>query len=163
MSKKQLDTSGITNELQGSSLFFQKPKAEIPDPIRSTPPDVPTTPRTPLERQEPSLAAKDATIKQNRPLRMKDSTNASTLSGYQDSVVESIRKSVKVIGKEVTFVRMTPEEKRALADIAYTYKRRGVKTSENEVARIGINYLLEDYKESGKESILAKVIEALLA
>jgi len=31
MSKKQLDTSGITSELSGASLFFQRPKSSVPD------------------------------------------------------------------------------------------------------------------------------------
>jgi hypothetical protein len=50
-----------------------------------------------------------------------------------------------------------------LADIVYTYKRQGVKTSENEINRIAINFLIEDYAKNGKESVLAKVIEALNA
>ncbi len=70
---------------------------------------------------------------------------------------------MKNTGREVTFVRLTPEEKSQLADIVYTYKRQGVKTSENEISRIAMSYLLEDYKAHGQESILAKVIAALLA
>jgi hypothetical protein len=81
----------------------------------------------------------------------------------QDSTIETIRKTVKSLGKEVAFTRVTPEEKGRLTDIVYTYKRQSIKTSENEINRIAINFLIEDYTRNGKESVLAKVIEALNA
>jgi hypothetical protein len=63
----------------------------------------------------------------------------------------------------VSFVRLTPEEKGHLADLVYTYKRQGIKTSENEINRIAVNYILSDYVENGAESVLARVIAALRA
>ena len=75
--------------------------------------------------------------------------------------MEEVRKTVKGVGKEVVYVRLTQEEKAVLADVAYTFKRQGMKTSENEIGRIGVNFLLEDFKVNGKQSILAKVIDAL--
>ena len=48
-----------------------------------------------------------------------------------------------------------------LADIAYTYKRNGVKTSENEIARIAVNFIARDHKENGEKSILDRVLKAL--
>jgi hypothetical protein len=98
-----------------------------------------------------------------QPTSKQTSVKASTLASYHDSLIDTIRKAVKHTGREVTFVRLTPEEKGQLADIVYTYKRHGVKTSENEISRIAINYLLEDYKAKSQESILAKVIASLLA
>ncbi len=94
------------------------------------------------------------------------SNNASLLASKlasKNNVIQIIRKAIKTPGKEVSFVRLTAEEKGQLADIVYTYKRRGKKTSENEINRIAINYILEDYKTNGEHSILASVIEALLA
>lgn len=96
----------------------------------------------------------------------KDSSIASTHASLQASnkdAVENIRKAVKKVGKEVSFIRLTPEEKKQLTDIAYIYKSGGIKTSENEISRIGINYMLEDYHANGENSILARVIEALNA
>lgn len=92
-----------------------------------------------------------------------DSKLASTIAHNQDDVIEMIRKAVKAPGKEVSFVRLTAEEKGHLADIVYTYKRQGKKTSENEINRIAINYILEDYRANGERSILARVIASLLA
>jgi predicted DsbA family dithiol-disulfide isomerase len=93
----------------------------------------------------------------------KESKYASTLASTHTSIVETIRKTVKSLGTKVSFTRVTPEEKARLADIIYTYKRQGVKTSENEINRIAMNFLIEDFHNNGKESVLAQVIEALNA
>ena len=79
----------------------------------------------------------------------------------QGGLVEEIRSAVKEPGKEYFSLRLTAEEKRQLADIAYSFKRQGIKTSETEIVRIGLTFLLSDYKETGKQSLLEKVISAL--
>ena len=79
------------------------------------------------------------------------------------STVRSLRKAVRVIGKEAATHRFTPEEKDLLADIVYTYSRQGYRTSENEVVRIGVNWLIVDYQENGKQSVLHRVLKALMS
>ncbi len=83
------------------------------------------------------------------------------VSHNDDSLIETIRKAVKHLGKEAATYRFTQEEKKALSDIVYTYKGRGVKTSENEITRTAINFLVEDYHQNGDNSILARVLERL--
>jgi hypothetical protein len=78
-----------------------------------------------------------------------------------DGIYEVVRKAVKQIGKEAATHRFTIEEKNHLAEIEYTYKRRGIKTSENEITRIAINYFVEDYRLNGEQSLLAKILERL--
>ena len=84
---------------------------------------------------------------------------------YRDIIVpdmvQRLRKAVKHLGKEAATYRFTEEEKEALADAVYTYGRQKYRTSENEIVRIGINWLLEEYQASGEESVLHKVLEAL--
>jgi hypothetical protein len=77
--------------------------------------------------------------------------------------VQAIRRVVKTPGREVSFVRLSPEEKGELADLVHAYKRQGFKTTENEINRIAINALLADYRANGEESMLAKVLAALRA
>lgn len=77
------------------------------------------------------------------------------------SMVESIRKAVKQVGKEAATHRFTPEEKQAIADIIYTYRRQGFDTSENEIARIALNWLVWDYQENGQHSILTQILSVL--
>jgi hypothetical protein len=79
------------------------------------------------------------------------------------TTVEAIRQVLKAPGREVSFVRLTAQEKAHLSDIVYTYKRQGQKTSETEINRIAINYLLLDFHEHGEQSVLARVLAALRA
>jgi hypothetical protein len=77
------------------------------------------------------------------------------------STIEVIRKAVKEIGKEAATHRFTKGEKDQIAEIVYAYNRRGARTSENEIARIAINSLVQDYKENGENSVLNRVMKAL--
>jgi len=85
------------------------------------------------------------------------------LAPVGSEVIEHIRKTVKVFGKEVSYVRLTVAEKQRLTDLVYAYKRKGMKVAENEINRIAVNLMLEDYSANGPRSVLARVIEALLA
>ena len=147
---------GMFNDLKNISKEGNEPGTPTQPkkenkPRQQTPASTPVQKSTSAVKRESNTASKQA------------SSNASTLANNQATNVESIRKTVRRIGKEVTFVRLTPEEKAQLADIIYTYKRQGTKTSENEIARIGLNHLIADYQANGEESVLAQVIAALNA
>jgi hypothetical protein len=126
-------------------IYGTKPKVTPPPPAQDTPEETPARPPVPTKASR------------------KDSKHASTLASNHEAVIETIRKTVKRLGNTVSFTRLTPDEKGRLADIVYTYKRQGVKTSENEINRIAINFLIEDFQAHGDESVLAQVIEALNA
>jgi len=83
------------------------------------------------------------------------------VSRYHDTTIETVRKAVKVLGKEAATHRFTIEEKHAIADLVYAYKRRGIRTSENEITRIAVNFVLQDNQEGGKNGVLDKVLRAL--
>ena len=93
--------------------------------------------------------------------RHHDTMLDTTIPRYHDTIIETVRKAVKEIGKEAATHRFTLEEKKAIADIIYAYKRQGIKSSENEIARIAINFIIADYEENGENSVLHKAIEAL--
>jgi hypothetical protein len=78
-----------------------------------------------------------------------------------DTSIELIRKAVKSVGKEAATYRLTKKEKQELFEIIYAYRSQGTKISENEIARIAINYLIIDYKSNSMRCILQEVIEAL--
>jgi hypothetical protein len=163
MGKKQLDTVQIANELQGSS-FFQQPGTPVTPPAAqatSSPHEVPPPPLPqPVPHEQPSRtpARQQAPV----PASEKASTVASTLADDRD-IIEAIRKVVKHVGKDPLFVRVTEREKRQIQDIAYSYNTQGITTTDNQLCRIAINYMLEDYQANGKQSILALVLEALNA
>ncbi len=171
MSKKKLDEQTIVNELKGSSLYFQARSLRS----RMPPKNVATAPVVPSEGRQIQKEGKDfpssnqalkndltSTEKTGSTLKQ-EIKEESVQASYHASMIEKIRKSVKSVGREILYVRLTPDEKNQLVDIVYTYKRQGMKTSENEINRIAVNFLLEDYKSNGQASILARVIEALLA
>jgi hypothetical protein len=135
----------------------------LEEPKKVTPP-VDTTPPAKKDSSQSKQSVIKKTLKKvDNNASKQASMDASTLAYKQDELVEDIRKTVKHLGKEVTFIRLTPEEKGQLTDIVYAYKRQGIKTSENEIGRIGLNYLIADYQANGEESVLAQVIAALNA
>jgi len=102
-----------------------------------------------------------ATEKPSNHDTMAPRNRGTVVSSNHDTIIETIRKAVKELGKEAATHRFTLDEKKAVLDIIYSYKGSGIRTSENEVARIAINYVLEDYKQNGRNSILDQVLRAL--
>ena len=49
----------------------------------------------------------------------------------------------------------------ALRSIEREYEEKDIRTSENEITRIAINYILEDYKLNTDNSILAQILDML--
>ncbi len=80
---------------------------------------------------------------------------------YHDTIIESVRKAVKEFGKEAATHRFTTAEKKAIADIIYSYKNRGIRTNENQIARIAVNFIINDHRENGENSVLDKTLRAL--
>ena len=141
-------------------------EAPLSPPREGHPDTAPRRPRTAAVREAPQPARppKRGTFTLASP---EDSVLASqpaiTLASVRADEIESIRQIIKVPGREVSFVRLTPEEKAHLSDIVYTFKRQGQKTSETEINRIAINFLLLDFHEHGEQSVLARVLAALRA
>ena len=137
---------------------------------------VPAKPITPTPSPEtPSPLYKDKDIGEKNVVKKKlpvskhasnqeliqASNHAIMQAGMQESMIEVIRKAVKDSGKESATYRFTPEEKKALLELTFTYKVQGFKTSENELTRIAINFILEDHKQNGRNSVLEQVLQAL--
>ncbi len=148
MSKKKLNTSMVLNELSGQSVYFRKDSPVGKTQVTDNQPED-NTDIMDGSKQPPKLDA------------MPPSNHDTTVSRYHDTTIETVRKAVKEIGKEAATHRFTPDEKQAIADLVYTYKRQGTRTSENEVARIAVNFVLQDHSENGENSVIDKVLKAL--
>ncbi len=141
----------MTRSGLADSPFFTAPVLPAPAPAAERP-----------ARTSDSVQKENSAIKQaDKPASLPSSQNASMHASVTESMVELIRKTVKEVGKESTTFRFTPEEKRTLLELAFSYKVQGFKTSENELARIALHFLLEDHKQNGKNSLLAQVLQAL--
>lgn len=143
--------------LADSPFFSIPPKSTSPAPSQEIPTPVETKPI------EKNVAEKKLAVVQqagNQEI-MQASNHTSMHAGVQETMIELIRQAVKDIGKESATYRFTPEEKKALLELTFTYKVQGYKTSENELTRIAINFILEDHKQNERNSILEKVLQAL--
>ena len=125
------------------------------------------------ETQEPTAKGVNPPIAQVQPEKLEHKPqsgdrdtkqprhHATVTPRHRDTTIEAIRAAVKVFGKEAATHRFTLEEKRAIRDIVYAYEGQGIRTNENEVSRIGVNFLVEDYRTNGENSILHKALKAL--
>ena len=147
MSKK-LNTDQIRQELEGSAFFPNGRTGQESAP------------------SEPTRDSKQA----SKRASTKASKQASTLASRHQkgdapvlpqATLTAIRKTVRVPGREVTYVRLSSEEKARLYEVVSTYKLQGHKITETEISRIAVNFILEDYRAHGEQSILAQALTAL--
>src|SRR5512132_391823 len=142
-----------------ASPFAGLDKALLRSTKQSSPP-----PQQDMEQDTAKAPNPDTTIPRHHdtaasatPPRNEDTTVAHA----EDDILDVVRKAVRQIGKEAATHRFTMDEKTSLADIEYTYRRRGIRTSENEITRIAINYFIQDYRAHGDSSLLAKTLKRL--
>lgn len=155
--------------------FIPSRVPELRSPLDNLPAISPPTPKKGTDsRGEDAHAHSETTAGSIFPKQPQDDpkNNISTdtvISRYHDTTIpentddtiEAIRKAVKHLGKEAATYRFTEEEKKALSNVVFVYRNKRVRTSENEITRIAINFLLEDYRSRGEQSLLAKVLEKL--
>ncbi len=160
MSKK-LNITSITNELEESAFFSSKKRPSV-SPAK---PQVIEEPK-PKELKKPIQAPKKETPKTDTMIpryhdTVKPLHHDTMIPSTEDEMVETIRKAVKQVGKEPATQRLTLEEKRQLKTIEFAYGGQGIETSANEIIRIATNYIFQDYKQNGENSVLAKVLKKL--
>lgn len=150
---KKLNEDAIVNELHGQSLFF-KPKKAAEESQQPSPTLVVISP---LEVKNPAPAIEAVPERDTTTPRYHDTV----IPRHHDNIIETTRRAVKQLGKEAATHRFTVEEKKALKSIERDYEERDIRTSENEITRISINYIIEDYRKNGNDSILARVLKLL--
>jgi len=84
-----------------------------------------------------------------------------TRETLDDGALESIRKEVKMFGKEAATHRFSKKEKEAITDLIYGFKKKNIQTSENEIARIAINFIIIDFKKNKNYSVLENILRLL--
>lgn len=124
------------------------------------------TPIQPFNRvrqpaSQPIFEKRDTVIPRHHDTSV--SSHHDTMQPSYHATIQQVRKAVKEIGKEAATHRFTTQEKQALAELIYRYRQQGIKTTENEIARIALNYLIEDFRQAGKDSILERVLRELNA
>lgn len=158
------------------SPFFHMPASQeaavTPSPDRQTSPQETVTNQREASLKSDKLHQTEVRLKRKKPALQPGGINSdddtmpprhrdTMIPRYHATIIEVIRAAVKQFGKEAATHRWTPEEKKAVANITYTYKTQGIRTSENEIARIAVNFVVADYEENGENSILEQVLKAL--
>ena len=98
-----------------------------------------------------------------RPARHPATTKPRHPAPMTAATVRRLRQAVRRIGKEAATHRFTAQEKADLAQIIYEQGRQGVKTCENEIVRIAVNWLIAEHGARGEQSVLAQALKALRA
>jgi hypothetical protein len=151
------------------SPFFMAPQKPIE--VATPPPSKPPVQKVKEETiKEPKVKTLEKTSNRDTTTpRYHDTTIPSNHASMQPSMqasihgvsIDIVRKAVKEFGKEAATHRFTEAEKKEIADLIYTYKNQGILTSENQITRIAVNFIIGDYKENGQNSVLHKILEAL--
>lgn len=114
------------------------------------------------EHQEAPAPAESNPPKARKAASRPRSAPVPTPTPSSDPLAE-MQQTLKTIGKEIYYVRVTPDEKARIEDVLHALKRRGLRTSANELGRIALNQLLADYEDHGEESVLVRVLSRMRA
>ena len=143
---------------------LNNPTIVVGDPKSTDVGELYSTPTLPTSVINDKPRKSDTTVSRQHATKtphMAPSHRDATVSRHPDKFVDHIRKTVREIGKEAATHRFTVAEKRAINEVVHRYNQQGIKTSENEVARIAINFILSDHESAGKDSVLDQVIRKL--
>lgn len=172
--KKQLPTAVIRSELAHSSVFFQKPVVSQPnDPMvkpaqgkplqpHSLPPAKPPHSSTaPADEELPSKANQQPPSEVLKQDIKTDVVIDVVTSLSQDVILKQWQEIIENTETQNSALRLTSEERYAIEDVVNELRRKyGVKTSMNEIARLGLMLLTHDFKKNKKESMIHKVKKA---
>jgi len=144
--KKNLQIEGITNELEGASLFFAK-KQPLPPPLSSTPSPVPSQP----EPRRRELTTKPAT-KQITKKASNMTSNITILQLFDETDIATLREPAY---QAQTF-RLREQEIEWVKDTAYRLSKemRRKKVSQADILRISFK-LFERLLATNKADLLS--------
>jgi hypothetical protein len=122
--------------------------------VNGTSPDVKVATDTPAKK----ASNRDTTVSRHHDTIAPSNQPAPVTD---DAYLEDIRKAVKQLGEKAATHRFTADEKNDLGELVFAWKKKGISTSENEITRIAVNYMLYDYHKNKQASIVASVLERL--
>src|SRR5450759_20742 len=166
MSKKQLNTLAISNELEGgASLFFSKHPVPTPSIVKHEKTRQKTKTPTKTVHQNPVKEVQSGQIPQQHPedfslthKEMNEVSHNVTTSPLPEVTFRVWKDTIENTETHNSSLRLTNEENYAVEDMINELKRSlKVKTSLNEVARLGLLYIIHDFKQNREKSLVYKV------
>lgn len=167
--KKKALPDDIGNFFQGESVFFRKSTEGDPTPVSAVAPEGTMEPlaptpsplpkeQTPDLRQQPTI--EHTTIADEQQSSNEDILDVMT-SSLHDVNLKEWQEIIENTETQNSALRLTSEERYAVEDVVNDLRRNErVKTSMNEIARLGILLLIHDYKKRRHLSILYGVKKA---
>lgn len=96
--------------------------------------------------------------KQNRKQVNKSATNDVSTSARQHVKLRAWKDTIENTETHNSSLRLTTEEGEHIEDLITDLKRTfKIKTSLNEIARLGLLHLVQDFKQNGENSLIYKV------
>lgn len=155
----------VKNELKGASLFFQKEQQkQAPQALKSAPGEADPA-KVVSQVLKADIEPNKATQQQTPEEAVIEVTNdvmvdvtTSILSGVDMKKWQEVIEDTETHNSSL---RMSAEEKEQIEDVLRELKREfKVKTSINEIARLGLLLLAHDFNQRGKQSIIALIKKA---
>jgi hypothetical protein len=167
MSNKKALPEEIGDFFKGQSVFFQP--SSPPQPQEPAQPTTPPPAEPQREGLPPPAAVSTAPATDQSSVQAEDGKTASAQDVKPD-VMTSWRQEIdlkqwqEVIENTETqnsALRLTSEERYAVEDVVNELRRQyGIKTSMNEIARLGLLLLVHDFQQSKKASLIHQVKKA---
>jgi hypothetical protein len=145
---------------RGAELFYGDEERHEPAPRpESEAPEVTATHAAPDPASPP--AAQPPGEQATLPPSAQDTEDASSQPGDIDASTRRRLRELLAQDHPLHYsYRFTREEIDALRDIVYELEaKRGVRITRNDVVRLGLNWLIDDYRAHGEESLLMQVIK----
>src|SRR5690242_9667271 len=156
--KKQLPTNAITDELAGASAFFQ-PQA-TPSPAQPEGTESPTS--APQEAPFPEIEESKQDVQPSSLTSLRHDVMIDvTTTIFEDVDLKRWREQIEDTETQNSSLRLTSQERYVIEDLISELRRKEkIKTSLNEVARLGLLFLIHEFKKHRKQSIIYKVKKA---
>lgn len=167
--KKKALPDDIGNFFQGKSVFFRESPEGDPTQASAVAPAGTIKPLSPTSLPLPNEQTPDLrqqpTTEHTTIANDQESSNEGTIdvmtSSLHDVNLKEWQEIIENTETQNSALRLTSEERYAVEDVVNDLRRNErVKTSMNEIARLGILLLIHDYKKRRHSSILYGVKKA---
>lgn len=160
MTPKKALPEDVDHFFQGESVFFQEPPpASNPQPAPQQNPNpekqgaAAPTPSGNTGSRHTTLDVQEASQRDGMPDVM--------TSGYHEVDLKAWQEVIENTETQNSALRLTREERYAVEDLVNELRRQEhIKTSMNEIARLGLLLILHDFQQNRRNSLLYKVKKA---
>lgn len=160
--KKELVTDAITSELT-QSVFFQKPAgAKLVDQPQDVLAGIPSHSPSPSTDEEQRREEQHQESHQAKPPDVPTDAMTDGMTSLRRNIsLKAWQEIIENTETQNSALRLTKEERYAVEDLVNELRRKyGIKTSMNEIARLGLLLLIHDFKQHKKAALIHHVKKA---